>query len=83
MTHSGNYGSDRLAIFLFENAFYFISTWTNLEFHALPPLDTVEKYFELTPHDRDPVWTVCLFYYLYCCRFVRQGLTLSVSRVHF
>ena len=30
MTHFGNYGNDRVAIYLFKNAFQFASCWTNL-----------------------------------------------------
>ena len=58
MTHVPNYSNDRLAIFLFENVFKFISCWTNLKFYTLPPLKIVEKYFELNPEDEEPVWTV-------------------------
>ena len=59
MTHVPNYSNDRLAIFLFENVFRFLSCWTNLKFYSLPPLDMVKKYFELNPEDKEPLWTVC------------------------
>ena len=58
MTHADDYISDQQAIFLFDNAFSFITSWTNLQFHALPPLEIVEKYFELRPNEREPIWTV-------------------------
>ena len=58
MTHIGNYGGDRLAVFLLENVFEFLSKWTTLTFVAMPPLKVVEKYFELNPNEREPVWEV-------------------------
>ena len=62
MTHFGNYGNDRLATFLFENVFQFISCWTNLRFYSLPPFDMVHKYFELNPNEKEPIWTVIKFF---------------------
>ena len=64
MTHMGNFGNDRLAIFLFENSFKLLSYWTNLKFHSLPPFDLVKKYFELNPDDKEPIWTVFYFSYM-------------------
>ena len=58
MTHHGNYGNDRLANFLFENVFEFISCWTNLRFYSLPPFQMVKKYFEMNPNEKEPIWTV-------------------------
>ena len=57
-TEAKNYANDRLAIFLFENSFAFLSNWTNLQFYSLPPLQTVEKYFELNPDQCEPIWAV-------------------------
>ena len=58
MTHFGNYANDRLANFLFENVFTFISCWTNLRFYSLPPYQMVQKYFELNPNENELTWTV-------------------------
>jgi hypothetical protein len=58
MTHIPNYSHERLAIFLFRNLFEFLSCWTNLKFYSLPPLGIVKKYFELHPHEKEPLWTV-------------------------
>ncbi len=63
MTHVENFSYDRLAIYLLENAFEFISSWTNLQFYYPPPLQTVEKYFELNPNQREPIWTVSFVQY--------------------
>ena len=60
MTHVENFSYDRLAIFLLENVFEFISSWTNLQFYYPPPLQTIEKYFELNPSAQEPIWTVSL-----------------------
>ena len=66
MTHVENFSFDRLAIFLLENVFEFISSWTNLQFYYPPPLQTIEKYFELNPDHREPIWTVSLnFFFTY------------------
>ncbi len=67
MTHSVNYGNDRLAIFLFENVFQLLSCWTNLQFFSLPPLEIVKKYFEFNPEDNEPTWTVsaCNFFFFF------------------
>ena len=58
MTHFGHYGSDRLAVSLFENLFSFTTCWTNLVFYSLPPADFVYKYFELNQNEKEPLWTV-------------------------
>ena len=61
MTHIPNYSHDRLAIFIFRNLFEFLSCWTNLKFYSLPPLGIVQKYFELNPQEKEPLWTVSKF----------------------
>ena len=61
VTHQGNYGNDRIANFLFQNVFFFLSTWTNLKFYSQPPLETVKIYFNLHPEEREPLWTVKSF----------------------
>ena len=58
MTHFGNYGSDRLAVYLFDNLFSFTSRWTNLIFLSLPPAELVKKYFQLNRDEREPLWIV-------------------------
>ena len=57
MTHMTNYASDRLAYYVFAKLFEFASKWTNLYFESLPPLQLAQKYFEIYPEDRDPLWT--------------------------
>ena len=60
MTHMTNYGSDKLALFVFENLFKVLAKWTHLKFIALPPLQLAETYFQLYPQDVEPLWTnVC------------------------
>lgn len=49
MTHMTNYGSDRIALYLFRNIFDYLIQWTNLEFKSMPPLDLAKKYFEIYP----------------------------------
>ena len=58
MTHLGNFGNDRLAVFLFRNVFLFLSCWTNFQFFSLPHLEMVKKHFELNPEDTEPLWNV-------------------------
>ena len=60
MTHTSNYARDRLAPFLFETAFKFIKQWTNLELLAEEPIKLADRYFNLFPEDRAPLWTVSL-----------------------
>lgn len=52
-----NYAKDRLAIFLFENVFQFISRWTQLELRTDRPLNLGKRYFSLFPEERQPLWT--------------------------
>lgn len=60
MTHWTNYGSDRVAIKLFKHVFNNILETTNLNFISLPPLKMAQKYFEIFPDDKEPLWTnVC------------------------
>jgi heparan sulfate N-deacetylase/N-sulfotransferase NDST2 len=60
MTHMTNYGNDRLGLFVFKYLFEYIHKWTNLKFVSIPPVDMGEKYFELHPKQREPLWTnVC------------------------
>jgi hypothetical protein len=61
MTHFGNYGNDRIAIYLFKNAFQFTSCWTNLKYFTRSPIEIAKKYFELHPNEKEPLWTVCVF----------------------
>jgi len=57
MTHMTNYANDKIALYVFENLFRFLTKWTNLVFISLSPLKLAEKYFELYPRDVEPVWT--------------------------
>jgi hypothetical protein len=52
MTHMTNYGSDRIALYLFRNIFDYLTQWTNLEFKSMPPLDLAKKYFEIYPQGK-------------------------------
>ncbi|XP_063969182.1 bifunctional heparan sulfate N-deacetylase/N-sulfotransferase 2-like [Lytechinus pictus] len=56
MTHMSNYGSDRLATYMFKHAFQFVHTYTNLRLQTLPPVPTAKKYFELYPQEKQPLW---------------------------
>jgi len=56
MTHFGNYGNDRLALYTFEALAEFIHTWTNLRMVTVPPTEMAERYFELWPEDVMPIW---------------------------
>jgi hypothetical protein len=57
MTHMTNYANDRLALFVLKNLFDFLTKWTNLNFFSLPPVKMAEKYFQLYPENKEPLWT--------------------------
>ncbi|XP_028325053.1 bifunctional heparan sulfate N-deacetylase/N-sulfotransferase 2 [Gouania willdenowi] len=56
MTHLSNYGNDRLGLYTFESLVKFVQCWTNLRLQTLPPLQLADKYFEIFPEERDPLW---------------------------
>ncbi|KAL6101413.1 ndst2 [Pungitius sinensis] len=56
MTHLSNYGNDRLGLYTFESLVKFVQCWTNLRLQTLPPLQLAEKYFQIFPEERDPLW---------------------------
>lgn len=56
MTHLPNYGSDRLALYTFTNVIKFVQCWTNLRIMTVPPLEMANKYFQLYPSEKSPVW---------------------------
>ncbi|XP_075056442.1 bifunctional heparan sulfate N-deacetylase/N-sulfotransferase 3-like [Mixophyes fleayi] len=56
MTHLSNYGNDRLGLYTFVNLAKFVHTWTNLKLQTLPPVQLADKYFQLFPKQRDPIW---------------------------
>ena len=58
MTHVTNYATDRLGLVLFKSLFEFVTEWTRLELFTARPLTLGQKYFEIFPEDRLPVWTV-------------------------
>lgn len=60
MTHLSNYGNDRLGLYTFKNLVKFVQTWTNLKLQTLPPVQLAQKYFQIFPEERDPVWQVRL-----------------------
>ncbi|XP_064177083.1 bifunctional heparan sulfate N-deacetylase/N-sulfotransferase 2 [Anguilla rostrata] len=56
MTHLSNYGNDRLGLYTFESLVKFVQCWTNLRLLTLPPVQLAEKYFQIFPEERDPLW---------------------------
>lgn len=58
MTHLSNYGNDRLGLYTFESLVKFVQCWTNLKLQTLPPVRLAEKYFQIFPEERDPLWQV-------------------------
>lgn len=58
MTHQSNYANDRLALFTFDSVIKFIQCWTNLQLLYLPPIQLAEKYFQIYPEEKDPLWMV-------------------------
>uniref|UniRef100_A0A803JPF3 Bifunctional heparan sulfate N-deacetylase/N-sulfotransferase 1 n=1 Tax=Xenopus tropicalis TaxID=8364 RepID=A0A803JPF3_XENTR len=56
MTHLSNYGNDRLGLYTFVNLAKFVESWTNLKLLTLPPVQLAQKYFQLFPEQRDPIW---------------------------
>ncbi|XP_063047986.1 bifunctional heparan sulfate N-deacetylase/N-sulfotransferase 2 [Engraulis encrasicolus] len=56
MTHLSNYGNDRLGLYTFESLVKFVQCWTNLRLQTLPPVELAERYFEMFPEERDPLW---------------------------
>ncbi|MFT7805961.1 bifunctional heparan sulfate N-deacetylase/N-sulfotransferase 2 [Arapaima gigas] len=59
MTHLSNYGNDRLGLYTFESLVKFVQCWTNLRLQTLPPVQLAEKYFNVFPEERDPLWQAC------------------------
>lgn len=66
MTHLSNYGNDQLGLYTFVHLASFLHSWTNLKLHTLPPLQLAQKYFQLFPEQRNPLWQVCLRGYISC-----------------
>lgn len=58
MTHLSNYGNDRLGLYTFKNLVKFVQTWSNLKLQTLPPVQLAQKYFQIFPEERDPIWQV-------------------------
>ncbi|XP_078087907.1 bifunctional heparan sulfate N-deacetylase/N-sulfotransferase 1b [Mustelus asterias] len=56
MTHLSNYGNDRLGLYTFKNLISFVQCWTNLKLQTLPPIQLAQKYFQLFPEEKDPLW---------------------------
>ncbi|KAK1159382.1 bifunctional heparan sulfate N-deacetylase/N-sulfotransferase 1b [Acipenser oxyrinchus oxyrinchus] len=56
MTHLSNYGNDRLGLYTFKNLIKFIQSWTNLKLQTLPPIQLAQRYFQIFPEERDPLW---------------------------
>ena len=58
MTHTSNYARDRLALLLFDTAFKFIKQWTKLELLTEEPVKLANRYFNIFPGDKVPLWEV-------------------------
>uniref|UniRef100_A0A8C8F4L8 Bifunctional heparan sulfate N-deacetylase/N-sulfotransferase 1 n=1 Tax=Oncorhynchus tshawytscha TaxID=74940 RepID=A0A8C8F4L8_ONCTS len=56
MTHLSNYGNDRLGLYTFRNLVKFLQTWTNLRLQTLAPVQLAQRYFQIFPEERDPIW---------------------------
>uniref|UniRef100_A0A674DM41 Bifunctional heparan sulfate N-deacetylase/N-sulfotransferase 1 n=1 Tax=Salmo trutta TaxID=8032 RepID=A0A674DM41_SALTR len=56
MTHLSNYGNDRLGLYTFKNLVKFLQTWTNLRLQTLAPVQLAQRYFQIFPEERDPIW---------------------------
>ncbi|KAG5853388.1 hypothetical protein ANANG_G00072760 [Anguilla anguilla] len=56
MTHLSNYGNDRLGLLTFRNLVRFLQSWTNLRLQTLPPAQLAQRYFQIFPEERDPLW---------------------------
>lgn len=65
MTHLSNYGNDRLGLYTFESLVKFVQCWTNLRLQTLPPVQLAEKYFQIFPEERDPLWQVNILILFY------------------
>ena len=79
MTHFGNYGNDRLALYTFEALADFVHTWTNLRMVTVPPTEMADKYFELWPEDTKPVWQVCFQSSFHFILHISGGLALRLT----
>ena len=85
MTHFGNYGNDRLALYTFEALAEFIHTWTNLRMVTVPPTEMAERYFELWPEDVMPIWQVRFYRFkiilpTFCKVANDSNLTLGIAK---
>ena len=58
MTHMTNYGSDRLALYLFEGVVQQLQRTTHFKLKTEPPLYMARRYFDLYPEEADPLWGV-------------------------
>lgn len=56
MTHQQNFAHDRLAVWVFENAVRWIQCWTRLRLEWTDPISSANRYFEIFPDERIPVW---------------------------
>ena len=63
MTHMSNYANDRIALYTFESVFKYVQCWTNIQFKAISPVELANKYFNLYPEERLPIWTVCIVFF--------------------
>ena len=65
MTHSSNYASDRLALLLLQSLFKFVKQWTKLQLLTNSSVNLGNKFFEVFPEDKSPLWTVSRYYYYF------------------
>lgn len=69
MTHLSNYGSDRLALLVFDSLVKYLQCWTNLKLSTEHPTALAERYFAIFPGDIEPVWQV-----LHTCMFLQEPI---------
>lgn len=58
MTHLSNYGSDRLALLVFDSLVKYLQCWTNLKLSTEHPTALAERYFAMFPGEVEPIWQV-------------------------
>ena len=81
MTHLSNYGSDRLALLVFDSLIKYLQCWTNLKLSSEHPVSLAERYFAMNPGEIEPVWQVLLFLHLQMDAFwsITEVLVLTPS----
>ncbi|GMS95820.1 hypothetical protein PENTCL1PPCAC_17995, partial [Pristionchus entomophagus] len=57
MTHQQNFSHDRLAPYTFDNLISFIQCWTRLRLKWEDPISAAQRYFNLFPMEKNPIWS--------------------------